>query len=472
MKKANKYTVFQCGEIIFKDVLNYTAPCNLDKYLRTWNATEVKSVFPHELFSSIEQVEKTTTFPAYEDFYSTLRNTNVDQGDYDQAKHLYNHHFNLPVGHPEKWSSMRDWLRHYNLLDVRPLVTAIENSFAAFTHHFYVDPYSNLSLPSLAFKAMFRMYDKNLPLSYSFGDDELRKLFRGSIVGGLTNVYHRHVNLEDDNGPRNARFAPNGNKFSYVSFWDFNSMYLWSQFQEMPTTQGVQWTKQGQTFKKSTLATDVSFGQLQWLNYLQESELCLDADNNRIQIEHAYHRGEYQVEEFRCDGYFMKDGKNFFLEYNGKTSLIYMTHETLGCYFHPGCCIDNSQIKDWRKKEQRWLEKKRLLKSLGTLIVIRDCDWKRQVHAHRHIKTSFPRILANDNEQSLLEQIKQDNVFGFAVCDVETDDALAAELSSDGFLFPPIISRQDIDERFLSPHMKARHIEENEKMRKSTVIQV
>ena len=211
------------GNVIFLDVLNYTAPCSLDKYLKTWQASEAKGIFPHERFNSIEQIEETTVFPAYEEFFSTLKNANVDRDEYERAKLLYNEHFNLPDEHPDKWHSMRDWLKHYNLLDVKPLVTAIENSFTAFTRHFSVDPYTHLSLPSLAFKAMFKMYDKKLPLSYSFGDDDLRKLFRGSIVGGLTNVYHRHINIEDDSGPHNARFAPNGDKFSYVSFWDFNS---------------------------------------------------------------------------------------------------------------------------------------------------------------------------------------------------------------------------------------------------------
>lgn len=313
----------QVGDIIFKDVLNYTAPCSLDKYLKTWQANDAKGIFPHELFDRVEQICETETFPAYEKFYSMLKKTNVSREEYDAAKNLYDYHFNLPMDHPEKWWSMKNYLRHYNLLDVRPLVTAITNSFTAFTHHFKIDPYTHLSLPSLAFKAMFRLYDDVLPLSYSFGDDELRTLFRGSIIGGLTNVYHRHINLMDDTGPHNARFAPNGNKYTYVSFWDFNSMYLWSQYQQMPTTPGVEWIKNGTAFKKKVLSTDVSLGQLQWLNYVQQSELCLDADNNRIQIQHSFYRGEHQMGKYKCDGFFIKDGRKYFLEFNGKFTFEY-----------------------------------------------------------------------------------------------------------------------------------------------------
>ena len=96
------------------------------------------------------------------------------------------------------------------------------------------------------------------------------------------------------------------------------SMYLWSQFRAMPTTPGVQWKKHGAGFKKKVLTPEVSLGQLQWINYVQQSDMCLDADNNRVQIEHAYFRGEHQVGMFKCDGYFEKNGQKFFLEYNGK----------------------------------------------------------------------------------------------------------------------------------------------------------
>ena len=32
----------------FKDVLNYTSPCNLSTFLKQWKTTEQKGIFPHE----------------------------------------------------------------------------------------------------------------------------------------------------------------------------------------------------------------------------------------------------------------------------------------------------------------------------------------------------------------------------------------------------------------------------------------
>ena len=228
LKKANRYTSITMGSVIFKDVLQFSSPTSLSKFLKQWGASEVKGVFPYEKFSKVEELY-TSQFPNYEDFYSTIKNTNISFEDYNQAKQLFESRLALPRGDPNRWQSMIDYLRWYNLLDVRPLVEALQNCFDSFNRYFNVDPLSSVSLPSLAFQAMFSLFDKNLPLAHSFNEkfDEVRQLFRSSVIGGLTTVTHRHVNLEDDSGPPASRIAPNGKRFTSVSFWDFNAMYLW-----------------------------------------------------------------------------------------------------------------------------------------------------------------------------------------------------------------------------------------------------
>ena len=60
-------------EVVFKEVRHYTSPCNLDKFLKTWQAPAEKSVFPYQKYSSIEELEQSTEFPPIEDFYSDLK---------------------------------------------------------------------------------------------------------------------------------------------------------------------------------------------------------------------------------------------------------------------------------------------------------------------------------------------------------------------------------------------------------------
>ena len=59
--------------IVFRDCLNYTAPCSMDKYCRQWGASLVKSVFPYSHFHSVEELMSTNSFPPYEAFFSELK---------------------------------------------------------------------------------------------------------------------------------------------------------------------------------------------------------------------------------------------------------------------------------------------------------------------------------------------------------------------------------------------------------------
>ena len=72
---------------------------------------------------------------------------------------------------------------------------------------------------------MLALYDQSQPYMYSFNpqNDNIRQWFRESIIGGLSAVYHRHVDLSGSNtSPHAARHVPNGNKTTHCIFVDFN----------------------------------------------------------------------------------------------------------------------------------------------------------------------------------------------------------------------------------------------------------
>ena len=56
-----------------------------------------------------------------------------------------------------------------------------------------------MSLPSIAFQSMMNHCDESLPLIVSFAKEtknfkhgeQVRQLFHDSIIGGITNVFHR-----------------------------------------------------------------------------------------------------------------------------------------------------------------------------------------------------------------------------------------------------------------------------------------
>ena len=85
----------------------------------------------------------------------------------------------------------------------------------------------------------------------------------------------------------------------------------------MPTGPGLRWDLDGTRYIKKSMKKGVSFSQIQWLLYMQETDLCLNSNGDKIQIQHAYFRGEHEVDNFKIDGYFVKDGIEYFLEYLG-----------------------------------------------------------------------------------------------------------------------------------------------------------
>ena len=91
-------------------------------------------------FSSIEDIRATLEFPPKSAFYSELKQLEVNEDDYIDAKNLYESRCLLPDNHPNKWSNFADYLKHYNLLDVRPLVKALSICFRKFREFFHVDP--------------------------------------------------------------------------------------------------------------------------------------------------------------------------------------------------------------------------------------------------------------------------------------------------------------------------------------------
>ena len=119
---------------------------------------------------------------------------------------------------------MKDFLIYYNTTDVQPLIEAIQKCFDAYQQYFGQNAYFALSLPSLANSAALNLYDQYSPLAFSFNTahNDIRLLFRESIVGGLVNVYHRKISLNDDNAEYNAKYSPNGDKYSKILFTDAN----------------------------------------------------------------------------------------------------------------------------------------------------------------------------------------------------------------------------------------------------------
>ena len=137
----------------------------------------------------MEQLRNSTSFPPKEAFFNQMKQQHISEDLYNSMKSLFES--KQAAG---EWSSMADYLRYYNLLDVEPLVQAIQTCFDSYAKFFNVDAGSRMSLPSISFDAMYALYDQSLPFVFTFtkkSGEPVRTMFRQVITGGLTTVLHR-----------------------------------------------------------------------------------------------------------------------------------------------------------------------------------------------------------------------------------------------------------------------------------------
>ena len=464
LKKGAAYFQISSDSLIFKDALSLSAPCSLEKFLKNWESTAKKSIWPYSYFSCIEEIRAQKTFPKLSAFYSELKGKTVDLNEYIFAKGEFMRRRLLPKSHPEKIFNMAGWLEHYNLLDVNPLAMALEKCFRSYSENFDVDPISASSLPALAAEAMFKNFHPNSPLFYSIPEEfnYVNQIFRSNVIGGLVCAYQRHATTKiDPNLPHRACFNSNGEPIKTVLFLDFTSMYLSCQNKPMPTGPGLVWEpgSNNHWFKK-VMTDSHSFEAQQWLSWIQHADENLKNKNgSRAMIQCKFFRGEVKIPRSEGKGFWEVDG--FASTENGLRF-----YEYNGCFFHKGCPNCDPDGKDpTNNKKIEDLEK------MGTVIVIWGCQWKELLPRVRKMKTKImPHILENTHtDDEILQSIQNDQLFGYILCDIITPAHLQDEMKN----FPPLIKRQVITEDFLTPYMAERFDKryKGKTLKQETVIQ-
>ena len=102
LKKSLAYFSVKIGRLHFKDLINFSVPMGLDRYLKIWTNHCVKMVYPYEKFSSIEEIRNCTVFPPIEDFKTGLK-PDVDEKVYSDCKKMFEDRMSRSASDPEKW---------------------------------------------------------------------------------------------------------------------------------------------------------------------------------------------------------------------------------------------------------------------------------------------------------------------------------------------------------------------------------
>ena len=124
-KKENDYMLLTTSKFKFLDVKNYDGPgLSLYAWFRSMGCRLQKLMFPYEWLDNYKKLSHVGPV-SYEDFYSSLKPT-ITRDEYEQFLKLFKEN---------DCTTMGDWLRVYNVVDVVPFIEA----FRKMAGHYYPD---------------------------------------------------------------------------------------------------------------------------------------------------------------------------------------------------------------------------------------------------------------------------------------------------------------------------------------------
>ena len=427
MKKGTSYFSLRFRTIHFKDLMNFSTPMPLDKYLTTWTDKFTKELYPYEFFTDVLAIRNCTEFPAYVDFTSTLKG-DCDRKLYNASKLKFDTHMSLPEGDKDRWTSFEDYLKFYNESDVRPASIAMLNQFSILREKFGVEPMVTYGIPSFSQYAMYGMFKETSPSVFTFPPNfgHLVKLFRSQTYGGVCSVYQRHCTTMDEDVAYAAKYNTSGQKWKTIKFYDVNSMYVSTYNKDMPTGRGIDWECDEKGCFTPKLITDnqYSFECCQWMDFMSNDARFINSLGERQAIQHAWNGDEVRIGPYPLDGYVEVDNMSYALQYDG-------------CHVHS---CDVCQVV-FPKDDY---ERDTYISSKCVLIKIKSCEWKKILKSTELPTPKISPFLYNRKiaEDDIITAIKNNTITGFILCDIRPTPATE---KFECICWPPIFTRQKIE---------------------------
>ena len=119
-KKENSYMFLSTPNFEFLDIKNYLAPgLSYDAWCRAYGCELQKLAFPYEWLDSFAKLNHKGPVK-YEEFYSSLKGgITISQEEYQNFCDEFS---------KRGCETMKDWLKEYNLADVKPFIEALEKT--------------------------------------------------------------------------------------------------------------------------------------------------------------------------------------------------------------------------------------------------------------------------------------------------------------------------------------------------------
>ena len=401
VKKSNAFMCLQTERLKFVDIRNYLAPgFDYATYLKAYKCTVLKGYFPYEWMNNLEKL-KWTSLPSHQDFFSTLKNSNISNEEYTYCQQIWK---------DEEMTTMQDYLIWYNNRDVVPFLEAVEKQFM-FYCQLGVDMFKDgISVPGLTLKYLFKTTEANFALY----DSDLHELVHNNMVGGPSIIFHRYheaglTQLRSDIYKENSKTC------EAIVGYDANALYLWCLMQAMPVGTYVRRRAEDQ-FKPHQAEV---WGKMatEWMEW--------EANQIGNPIRHKYNSKEKCIgkRQLPVDGWC------------AKTNTVYQFH---GCYWHGHECMASKGIitneKNGKSMEHLRLDTQKNSKYIQqcgyNVKEIWECEWKemkRNDNSLRQFLRKFCKPLdfkKTMTQKTILEAVKTNALFGMVECDIRVPDHL------------------------------------------------
>lgn len=148
VKNGVSFKTLKSGNFAFMDICQYLPPnYNLDQYIKAFNKDGLKkSVFPYEYMDSYEKLSSDINLIERKHFFSSLKNCGITDEEWAEFNNNKFKH---------QWKTLRDLLKFYNNLDVKPFLEAVINN-QNYYYRMNLEMFKDgLSLPALSEKILF-----------------------------------------------------------------------------------------------------------------------------------------------------------------------------------------------------------------------------------------------------------------------------------------------------------------------------
>ena len=364
VKQANAYTCLTTDRFKFLDVVNFLSPGHsYASFLKSFGVSEKKGYLPYDWISDLDKLEH-PNLPPYRAFYSQLKKGNVLEAEHVAWK-KGGEKGPAPKTGPEIYAdleelwcrkgmrSFRQYVEHYNTLDVGPFITAVERMLT-FYRSKGVDLFkTTVSVPGVARQLLYRASEVRGSI-FALPDQRNSDMYRtlkANITGGPSIVFHReHVRGE-------TRIRGNGPLCGSILGYDANALYLWALGQDMPTGAFLR-RFESDGFKPKKM--DRYMAAYDWMEWVARKE--------DIHILHKMNsRQEVRIGPYLVDGYC------------SDTNTVYQYD---GCFFHGHLCHVTRNIKNqkwWDEREKEAEETRlrdRFIREVGhDLVVMKECEF-------------------------------------------------------------------------------------------------